>query len=190
MNLPNLITLGRLVLTAGCFACLGVIDDPQGAHLALVWAAFGAFVLAAVSDFIDGFLARRLDQVTTFGRVMDPFADKVLICGALIMLLRFPAVLARMPAWFVVVVVARELLVTAIRGLAESRGVAFPAERLGKLKMVAQCVLVGGLLILLGDGADWTALAAVVDVALWLTLVLTLTSCAQYMYRARHLLSE
>jgi CDP-diacylglycerol--glycerol-3-phosphate 3-phosphatidyltransferase len=120
-----------------------------------------------------------------FGRVVDPFADKVLICGTLIMLLEFPAAGAVMQSWFVVVIVAREFLVTTIRGLAEANGIPFPAERLGKYKMVAQCVLGCALLTLV---AGTTVFHEVAVVSLWVTLVLTLWSGASYAVRARRIL--
>lgn len=192
MNLPNLITLSRLVMTGACFACL-VLAEPGDAlgdaprDAVLVWAAFWLFVMAAATDFVDGYLARRLGQVTRFGRVVDPFADKILVCGTLILLLDYPGSRSVMPPWFVVVVVAREFLVTTIRGLAESSGVAFPAERLGKYKMVAQCVL-GGALLTLAAGTQRFESVAVV--ALWVTLLLTVWSGVGYTWRARRLLGS
>ena len=184
MNLPNLITLARLLLTAACFVCLE-LTRPEAPQTNLVWWAFALFVLAASTDFVDGWLARRLGMVTAFGRVVDPFADKVLVCGVLVILLEFPAALAVMDSWFVVVVLTREFLVTTIRGLAESQGIAFPAERLGKYKMVAQCVTASALLTLV---AGTTLFREVAVVFLWVTLVLTIASGAQYVYRARTIL--
>ncbi len=184
MNLPNLITLTRLGLTAACFVCLEVVE-PSSPKEELVWWAFALFVLAAATDFVDGWLARRLGAVTAFGRVVDPFADKVLVCGVLVILIKFPAAHAVMDTWFVVVVLTREFLVTTIRGLAESKGIPFPAERLGKYKMVAQCVTAGALLTLVA-GTDRFHEVAVVG--LWVTLVLTVASGVQYVHRARGLL--
>jgi CDP-diacylglycerol--glycerol-3-phosphate 3-phosphatidyltransferase len=185
VNLPNLITLTRLLVTGGAIGCLEAIDDPERAAPTLGWWAFGLFLFAAVTDFVDGWLARRFGQVTAFGRVADPFADKVLICGVLIVLLRFPQVAALMPGWFVVVVVARELLVTTIRGVAEAQGIPFPADRLGKLKMVAQCTAAAGLLTIVA-GTD--TFVTVAEIALWITLVLTLLSCVGYVWKARAIL--
>lgn len=186
MNLPNLITLSRLLLTLACFVCLELIADPRQPSPALAWTAFALFLVAAVTDFFDGWLARRMQQVTAFGRVADPFADKVLICGTLIILLKFPAATAIMQTWFVVVLVAREFLVTSIRGVAEAAGIPFPAERLGKYKMVAQCVLACALLTLVAgtERFEWLA-----NAGLWITLVLTLWSGWTYAVRARKLLA-
>jgi CDP-diacylglycerol--glycerol-3-phosphate 3-phosphatidyltransferase len=185
VNAPNLITLSRLLLTVACFACLESVADPARPPAALAWAAFWMFLVAAATDVVDGWLARRTGQVTMFGRVVDPFADKVLICGTLIMLLEFPAASTIMQSWFVVVIVAREFLVTTIRGLAEASGIPFPAERLGKYKMVAQCVLGCALLTLV---AGETAFRELAIVSLWITLVLTLWSGVSYAARARRIL--
>lgn len=185
MNLPNAITISRLVVTGFCFLCLEMVE-PAAPEPGLVWWAFGLFVLAAATDYVDGWLARRRGEVTVFGRVVDPFADKVLICGVLVILLKFPAAIAVMDTWFVVVILAREFLVQTVRSVAESQGIAFPAERLGKYKMVAQCVTASALLTLVAgtDRFYWVAVAGV-----WVTLVLTVASGGQYLYRARGLLS-
>ena len=186
MNLPNLITLSRLVMTAGCFVCLE-LTTPGSPEPRLVWWAFWLFVVAAATDYVDGWIARRWGMVTPLGRVADPFADKVLICGLLVVLLKFDRVTAIMDTWFVVVVIAREFLVTTIRGLAESMGHAFPAERLGKWKMVAQCITAGALLTLVAGTETFETVASV---GLWVTLVLTVLSALQYVYRARGLLLQ
>lgn len=185
MNLPNWITVSRLVITAACFLCLEWIPDPAEPSAVLGWWAFGLFLFAAVTDFVDGWLARALGQVTAFGRLIDPFADKILICGAMIYLLEFPVASALMPPWLVVIVVGRELLVTTLRGMAESSGVSFPAERLGKWKMLAQCVTVSALLTLVAGTEFWLPLAAW---GVWVTLVLTVLSALTYIWRARSLL--
>ena len=183
MNWPNLITVSRLFVTAACFACL-VFAKPDVSPT-LVWWAFWLFVFAAATDFVDGWLARRLHQVTQFGRIADPFADKILVCGTMVMLLEFPPVAAILPGWMVVVVIARELLVTTLRAAAEAAGHAFPADQLGKWKMIAQCFAAGSLLTVLA-GTDHFRLLAVVMV--WLSLALTILSGVNYTLRAARLL--
>ena len=128
-NLPNLITLGRLGIALLLFTMLtleisgwGIINDR---HLALNIATV-AFILCVVTDFIDGFVARRRKMVTTFGRLADTFVDKIVICGTLIYLVVLTPDLIR--PWFVVIIVAREFLVSGIRSYMESQGVAFPAR--------------------------------------------------------------
>ncbi|HLU38653.1 MAG TPA: CDP-diacylglycerol--glycerol-3-phosphate 3-phosphatidyltransferase [Planctomycetota bacterium] len=183
MNLPNVITVGRLVVTIACIALLawaGKTPSPQP-----VWWAFALFLFAAVTDFFDGWLARRWHQVTQFGRIADPFADKILICGTMIMLVGFPATAAILPGWVVVVVVARELLVTTLRAAAESAGHAFPADRLGKWKMIAQCVAASALLTVLAGTDLFTEVAIV---AVWLSLALTVLSGINYVAKATRLL--
>ncbi len=185
MNIPNAVTLSRLVITVACFVLLGWLD-PEQPSAGIAWWAFGLFVTAAATDALDGYLARNLHQVTSFGRVADPFADKVLICGTLIMLLEFPQVGPLLPAWVVVVVVGRELLVSTLRGVAEAAGMAFPADRLGKLKMVVQSITGAALLTLVAGASFWEVVARW---GVWLTLVLTVVSCVGYLWRARALLN-
>ncbi|MFZ5832090.1 MAG: CDP-diacylglycerol--glycerol-3-phosphate 3-phosphatidyltransferase [Planctomycetota bacterium] len=163
-NVPNLLTTMRLVLSVVMFGFLSF--DYYRTSLAL-------FVIAASTDWIDGFYARRYGLVTTLGRILDPFADKVIVCGTFIFLLAIPA-LTRMEwglrAWMVTVIIARELLVTALRSFLEQRGADFSAQFSGKLKMLAQCVAAGVCLYYLWQHpqgqspADW----------LWWTLVLSL----------------
>lgn len=187
MNLPNLITLSRLVITAGVFVCLEWVADPVQTEPTLVWTAFVLFLVAAFTDFVDGWLARRWQMVTAFGRVADPFADKVLISGSLVTLLQFPAVTggSTLTTWYVVVVIAREFLVTAIRGVVEASGRPFPADRLGKWKMVSQCWTVGALLTMVaGSGTFvWAAVWG-----FWVSLVLTVVSGLNYVWKARDVL--
>jgi CDP-diacylglycerol--glycerol-3-phosphate 3-phosphatidyltransferase len=199
MNLPNLITMSRLAITAGVFVCLesaperaSSIEGPDGLHArvasvdtALAWTAFALFLVAAITDFVDGWLARKWNLVTAFGRVADPFADKVLIAGSLITLLQFPVATTVLTTWYVVIVVAREFLVTAIRGVVEASGQPFPADRLGKWKMISQCVFVASLLTLVADSSFWLWL---VQPAFWVSLVLTVLSGANYVWKARAVL--
>ncbi len=185
MNFANGITLARLVVTLVCFAALELIPDPQQPDRTLAWIAFIAFVFAAATDFVDGWVARRFGQVTAFGRVADPFVDKVLVCGALVLLLRFDVVTRLLPYWFVVLVIAREFLVTSIRGLVEARGIPFPAETIGKWKMVAQSVTTAAFASLVAGVEMWRQVAIV---GLWVTAVLTVWSCAQYVAKGARLL--
>lgn len=190
MNLPNTITLLRLVLTVGVFVCLEVATTVSGLGLdrpdsTTVYTAFVFFLIAAFTDFLDGYLARKWNLVTAFGRVADPFADKVLIAGSLVTLLQFPAATSILTTWYVVVVIAREFLVTAIRGVVEASGKPFPADQLGKWKMVSQCWTVGALLTMVaGSGMFvWAA-----QWGFWVSLVLTVVSGANYVWKARSIL--
>lgn len=184
MNLPNTITLSRLVLTAGVFVCLEVAQ-PVATDLTLAWIAFAFFMIAAVTDFVDGWLARKWNLVTAFGRVADPFADKVLIAGSLITLLQFDAAKTVLTTWYVVIVVAREFLVTAIRGVVEASGRAFPADQLGKWKMVSQCWTVAAVLTMVAGAEVWVWAA---HLGFWVSLVLTIVSGVNYVWKARDVL--
>jgi CDP-diacylglycerol--glycerol-3-phosphate 3-phosphatidyltransferase len=199
VNIPNLITLSRLVITAGVFVCLELAPDSRlqlksptptveglaHANETLVWIAFVLFLVAAVTDFVDGWLARRWNLVTAFGRVADPFADKVLIAGSLITLLQFPAATTVLTTWYVVIVVAREFLVTAIRGVVEATGKPFPADRLGKWKMVSQCWTVAALITMVAGTGFWVWAA---QWGFWVSLALTVVSGLNYVVKARDVL--
>src|SRR5437868_829630 len=123
-NLPNGLTLARLVLAGGLFACI----DQAWWLVGLV-----VFVVAAITDWLDGYLARKHGSASAFGRNFDPLVDKVLICGAFIFLQ--PVAAARLVPWMVTVVVARELIITGLRSFFESQAASFGADWLGKLKM-------------------------------------------------------
>ncbi len=185
VNLPNSITLARLLITAGTFVCLELIADPSAPNATLAWVAFALFLVAAVTDILDGYFARRYGMITAFGRIADPFADKVLICGTLVILLKFPVARELLPAWLVVVILAREFLVTAVRGLVEGSGEAFPADRFGKYKMLVQCATAAALITLV---AGTELFYEVARWGVWVTLVLTVGSGVGYVYKARRFL--
>ena len=187
---PNRITglrfLGALVL----FVLLALVGEEPAGKRGLVLAALLVFVAVAASDALDGWIARRYGTVTAFGRIADPFVDKILVVGALVQLvdLDWPAFL---PAWIVVAVVAREFLVTGIRGYVESAGAAFPADWFGKLKMIVQCVAIGALLA--REAVDWgdgwrVLMEGTARVAVWATLVTAVGSGASYALKARRIL--
>jgi len=185
VNLPNAITLSRLLVTAAVFVCLETMTDPGRPPTLAAWLAFAMFMFAALTDFLDGYLARKYGQVTAFGRVADPFADKVLTAGTFVCLLRFPIALQVLTNWYVVVVLAREFLVTAVRGLVEASGRPFPADRLGKWKMVAQCWTCAALLTMVA-GTDFWVWAA--QIGYWSSLLLTVVSGVNYVWKARAVL--
>ncbi len=132
LNVPNQVTIARLMLSLVLFVCL-----PAEYYLV----SLVLFVVAAGTDWLDGYYARRYGQVTQLGRILDPFADKIIICGSFIFLAAVPQ--SEIAAWMAVLVVGRELLVTALRSFLEQQGADFSANMAGKLKMVLQCVAVG-----------------------------------------------
>src|SRR5262245_18061104 len=181
-NLPNVLTATRLGLAVVLF---GLISAESWA-LALV-----VFVVAAFTDWLDGFVARRQGLTSAFGRNFDPLVDKVLICGAFIFLLAVPA--AGLAPWMVTLVVARELIITGLRSFFESQAANFGADWLGKLKMVLQCAaLVAVFAHLTIAGGNDAALANVArtirDGLIWAMLAATALSGIQYLWRAAVLL--
>ena len=155
MNVPNSLTLLRIFFAIIVFTLIGL----QRYDFALLF-----FLIASATDALDGWWARRFKQITIFGRIMDPFADKFLICGVFIFLVAIPEMTsdkADYPAWLmlqpwmVVVIVSRELLVTSLRAFVEGNGGDFSAKWLGKLKMVLQCAAIILALLYLSGGAEW-----------------------------------
>lgn len=138
-NVPNQLTIARLILSVVCFVLLAI--DWYLPSLVL-------FVIAAGTDWVDGYWARKYGQITQLGRVMDPFADKIIICGTFIFLAGVPRVgndwlpASAIAPWMAVLVVAREMLVTAIRAFFEEGGTDFSAKWAGKWKMLFQCLAV------------------------------------------------
>lgn len=214
-SLPNVLTVSRLAMAALFFAALELARRPIHDEALLLLAA-GLFVLGALTDAADGYLARRWNAVSTFGRVMDPVADKVLVVGAFIYLAG-PAFLTTIdtPAgprpsqatsvspWMVVVILARELIVTSLRAVLEGSGVDFSASWSGKAKMIAQSIAVPSVLVLVSIGStlsapadpaalprppmpDWVVWA--IRAIVWTTVAMTLASLVPYVLRAAALL--
>jgi len=188
LNVPNLLTSLRLVLAIILFLVIGIAQSPAtdaDARSALYWSGLILFAVAAGTDWVDGYWARKYGQVTVVGRIFDPFVDKVIICGAFIFLVGSDH--SGIAPWMAVVVTARELLVTALRSFFEQHGTDFSAKMAGKLKMVLQCVAVLASLYLLatvGDASPTVGLARTVQIILWATILLTLYSGAEYVLAA------
>ena len=167
-NLPNVLTVFRILLIP-LLVVLLLDPGPQSSLLAAL-----TFFAASISDFFDGYLARRWGMSTTFGTVMDPLADKFIVAAALIML----AGMTRVPAWMVAVIIGRELAVTALRAVALGQGVVVAAEELGKYKTVFQVLAVHGLLLHYPFlGIDWHSAGMYF---LWFALVVGLWSGVDY----------
>jgi len=190
---PNRITALRFVGALVLFSLFAIYGDEENAE-AIRWkihVAFWLFIGVAATDFLDGYLARRGNQVSAFGRIADPFVDKVLIVGAMVYLSVMPWSRDLLPASVVVIILAREFLVTAIRGYVESIGQEFPADWFGKVKMIVQCVAVAAVMWVdafawpAGWDAFWRDLALVL---VYLTLATTLGSGLSYVWRTRQLL--
>lgn len=177
MNLPNSLTVSRIFLVPLLVVVLLTKFEGRvifGVPKELVGAAI--FGLASLTDWLDGYLARRRKQITALGQVIDPFADKLLTSAALISLVQMDVA----PAWMVAVIIGREFAVTGLRSLAYARGVAMPASRLGKIKMIAQVVAI--LALILGHGGS-RELLLLGQAGLWVVVVSALVSAADYFRR-------
>ncbi|MBI1823171.1 MAG: CDP-diacylglycerol--glycerol-3-phosphate 3-phosphatidyltransferase, partial [Nitrospirae bacterium] len=167
MNLPNLLTLLRIALIP-LFVMIYSEPTPLRSFLATV-----AFLLAALTDFLDGYLARKRGEITQFGKLMDPIADKLLVISALLLLVYFQ----RIPVWMVIILVGREMAVTGLRAVASLEGVIIPADRWGKYKMGAQITALALLLWNLTFPLDFQFWGIFF---LWIALFLSIFSGFQY----------
>jgi CDP-diacylglycerol--glycerol-3-phosphate 3-phosphatidyltransferase len=170
MNIPNLLSVSR-ILAVPVFIVLMLRPTPERA----LWAGI-VFSLASITDWFDGYLARKWGQVTKIGKLLDPVADKILIASALILLVEVDP--TRVPAWIAIIVIGREIAVTGLRAMAATDGVVIPAESMGKYKVGAQITAILSFLFSYPIGAKWPVMLG--TGALWLTMVLALYSGVQY----------
>jgi CDP-diacylglycerol---glycerol-3-phosphate 3-phosphatidyltransferase len=190
---PNRITAMRFVGSLLLFTLFAFQGTDREPGRAVMFVAFWIFIACAGTDFLDGYLARRDNVVTAFGRIADPFVDKVLVLGSMIFLAVMSWSRPWFPAWIIVVVLAREFLVTGIRGYVESLGREFPADWFGKVKMIIQCIAIGVVIGLFAF--PWPEplekfLRVAGHVFVWATLVASLGSGVSYVLKTRRLLSE
>jgi CDP-diacylglycerol--glycerol-3-phosphate 3-phosphatidyltransferase len=184
MNLPNALTLGRIFLVPLLVVVLLTKFEGReilGVRKELVGAAI--FALASLTDWLDGYLARRRKQVTTLGQLMDPLADKLLVTAAFVSLVQMDLA----PAWMVAIILGREFAVTVLRSIAYARGVVIPASPLGKFKMASQVVAI--LLLILGGG-HMMQLVVLGRVALWVAVVTAVVSGVDYYRRYNHVVAK
>ena len=188
MNLPNKLTVSRLILT-GVFLLFFFNRFKYGDTIALL--VFGA---ASLTDYFDGKIARRDKLITNFGILMDPLADKILICSAFIAFVGRDLV----PAWMVVIIVARELAITGLRLLAALKNLVIAAERYGKHKTISQIVATLSILVLVSypEWGEWTRavfdgwVPAFARLAMWVSVILTASSGGLYLWKNRQLYLE
>lgn len=179
LNLPNVLTMTRIAAIPLLVALLMSPSQPAG-----FWAA-AVFSLASVTDWLDGYLARRMGIVTIFGKFLDPIADKLIVMAALIMILPY----GRVPAWMVLVILGREIIITGLRGIASSEGIVIQASDLGKFKTIFQIVAIIGLLLhydynwLCGIENQWVHVNMhnVGMFFLWIATLLTVWSGVDYL---------
>jgi CDP-diacylglycerol--glycerol-3-phosphate 3-phosphatidyltransferase len=173
LNIPNVLTVLRIVAVPVIVVAL-LDETPNGDALAAA-----VFTLAAVTDGLDGYIARRRQEVTTFGKLMDPLADKLLVVAALIALVS----LDRLAAWVAMVIIARELAVTGLRSLAAERGLVIAASWLGKVKTALQVAAIIALII-------WNPTPVAVDVLVYVAVAATVISGADYFFGLRKRFAE
>jgi len=190
VNIPNQITLGRLVLAIVFFVLLSFYSPADPGRQWLLSVCFWVVLVAVLSDMVDGWLARTWKQVTSFGRICDPVADKVVVCGAFVFFAsgvfydsETQQNVSGVQPWMVVLILVRELLVSAIRSFAEAQGTDFAAIWVGKAKMFVQsasvCVILG-VLAWYPETLAWLRVLCV-----WVTVVVTALSIIAYVNRAR-----
>lgn len=186
MNLPNKLTIFRVILIvpfvllllggeAGWFGANRLIPD-------LI--ALAVFIVASLTDLIDGKIARKYNLVTNFGKFMDPLADKLLVCAALIALVE----LGRIPAWVVIVIISREFIISGFRLIAADNNVVIAANYWGKFKTTFQMVMVCLMIADLGAMFSWMRLLT--DLVMWIALILTVVSLADYLVKNKGVMKD
>jgi len=177
MNLPNRITLLRIFMIPIFLFFMLMPDIMYGRYIAA-----GIFIVAALTDLLDGYLARKYNLITNFGKFMDPLADKLLVSSALICFVE----LKLLPAWIVIIIIGREFIISGFRLIASDNGVVIAAGWLGKLKTNIQIILSVMLIINL----DYTIINVLEQIFIYLAVALTVISLADYMYHNRNVLHE
>ena len=177
MNLPNKLTIFRVILIP-FFVFFLLWQNGENRTFRMI--ALALFIIASLTDLLDGKIARKYNLVTNFGKFMDPLADKLLVCSALICLIELNA----LPAWMVIVIISREFIISGFRLIASDNGVVIAASYWGKFKTTFQMVSVV-LLIL-----DIQALAFVTTICVWIALLLTIVSLVDYIYKNHKILTE
>ena len=207
-KIPNQLTVGRIVLAAAFFVLVGLYEPGAASGRWLLNTAFVVYIIAGITDILDGYLARKLNLTSAFGRIADPFVDKVLVVGAFAMLtgsnFAFAAganvpdaalprwltggMLSGVQAWMVVAILGREFIVSAVRGYSESQGIKFPAIPAGKIKMFVQSVAICTCLFQQANGPHEVWAVYVKVVLVWLAVAVTVFSGLAYVGKARKLM--
>ena len=175
MNLPNKLTMFRVILIP--FFVLFMLVDITNVDK---WIALAIFIVASLTDLLDGKIARKYNLVTNFGKFMDPLADKLLVCSALICLVE----MAKLPAWMVIIIIAREFIISGFRLIAADNGVVIAASYWGKFKTTFQMVMICLLI------ADIEAIQVLTTVIVWIALLLTVISLIDYLVKNKAVMKE
>lgn len=182
MNLPNKLTIFRVVLIPFFLAALMISIIPAGK-----WIAVGIFILASLTDLFDGKIARKYDMVTDFGKFMDPLADKLLVCSAMIALIE----MERIPAWVVIIIIAREFIISGFRLVASDQGTVIAASYWGKIKTTIQMLMVILLIVNLSENIPSIAslIHIIEQILIYASLILTVVSLVDYLVKNRQVLA-
>lgn len=175
MNLPNKLTIFRVILIP-FFVVLLLFDITAYDK----WIALAIFIIASLTDFLDGHIARKYNLVTNFGKFMDPLADKLLVCSAMICLVE----LSRIPAWVVIVIIAREFIISGFRLVASDNGVVIAASYWGKFKTTFQILMICLMI------ADLPQLALLTQIVMWVALALTVISLVDYLIKNKSVMQD
>lgn len=177
MNLPNKLTVLRVILIP-FFVFFLLLEN--GTNPAWRYTAAAIFIVASLTDLLDGKIARKYNLVTNFGKFMDPLADKLLVCSALICLIQ----LEQLPAWMVIIIISREFIISGFRLVASDNGVVIAASYWGKFKTTFQMIAVILLIV------NIPALAVVAQICVWIALILTVVSLIDYIAKNHRVLTE
>lgn len=178
MNLPNKLTVLRVILIP-FFVVSMMIEN--GANQTFRYVAAAIFIIASLTDMLDGKIARKYNLVTNFGKFMDPLADKLLVCSALICLIQ----LGQLPAWMVIIIVSREFIISGFRLVASDNGVVIAANYWGKFKTVSQMAMIIVLIADFGGAFDMVG-----TVLIWIATALTVISLVDYVWANREVLTK
>ncbi len=195
MNLPNKLTILRVIMVP--FFVVFLLMTPQ--YMWFKWIAFALFVIASLTDLLDGYLARKYHLVTNFGKFMDPLADKLLVSAALICLTEIGSI----PAWMTIVIISREFIISGFRLIAAEKGVVIAAGKLGKWKTAATMVTLAVLMLVVnahglgyqdptqsaGTGA-FLYLSIAGEVLLWISVILTIVSLIDYLVKNKDVMKD
>jgi CDP-diacylglycerol---glycerol-3-phosphate 3-phosphatidyltransferase len=179
MNMPNKLTMARIILAVPFIYFLGISDGDSGFVYRMI--ALGLFMVASITDFLDGYIARKNNMITDFGKLMDPLADKILVISALVVFVE----VGFLPSWISIVVLAREFLIGGIRSLAAANGEVIPAGKLGKYKTTTQMV---GIIMIMILGVTQIEILGI-HLNVWIMLpsvILTIWSGWDYSVKAKH----
>ncbi len=175
MNLPNKLTMFRVILIP-FFVVFLLVDITSADN----WIALAIFIIASLTDMLDGKIARKYNLVTNFGKFMDPLADKLLVCSALVCLVE----LERIPAWVVIIIIAREFIISGFRLIASDNGVVIAASYYGKFKTTFQMLMICLMI------ADIEAISTLTMVVMWIAVILTVVSLIDYLVKNKDVMKD